>query len=65
MEYGIKTAEIKSLDRDLLRKVEASFILERVDDFWSTHLQRVGFLKDFAELQSSVWKPSLTTYNHL
>jgi preprotein translocase subunit SecA len=62
VEYGLKTVEIKSLDRGLLCRVEASFILGRIDDLWSAHLQQVDFLKDFAGLQSSVWRPHLITY---
>ena len=62
MEHELKTVEIKSLDRDLLHKAENSFILEKIDDLWSSHLQRTDFLRDFAELQSYVWRPSLITY---
>jgi len=60
--YDLKEVEMELIEVGLFRELEKSFILQQIDNAWTEHLQKIGFLRDSIRWIAYGQKDPLTEY---
>jgi len=60
--YDLKELEMELVEVGVFREVEKAFILKEIDDAWTDHLQKIGFLRDSIRWIAYGQKDPLTEY---
>lgn len=60
--YDLKEVEMELMEVGLFRELEKSFILQQIDNAWTEHLQKIGFLRDSIRWIAYGQKDPLTEY---
>ena len=60
--YDLKEVEMELMEVGIFRELEKSFILQQIDNAWTEHLQKIGFLRDSIRWIAYGQKDPLTEY---